>query len=140
MTRILIVDDDHLVRDMLARLMRRARYEVDTAEDGSRALSLHRDNPFDLVITDILMPEKEGLETITEFRKSFPRVKIIAISGGGRLGPVGYLKMADLLGADRTFSKPVDTAQLLGAVEELAAPPPLKSTSASGSTPASPGQ
>jgi YesN/AraC family two-component response regulator len=140
MKRILIIDDDYLVRDMLERLMRKASYDVETAEDGNRALRLHRDNPVDLVITDIIMPEKEGLETITEFRKSPSGVKIIAISGGGRIGPSSYLRMAKLLGADRTFAKPVDTAQLLSAVEELTALPPLKSISFSGSTPASQGR
>ena len=131
MKRILIIDDDYLVRDMMERLMRKACYDVETAEDGSRALRLHRDNPVDLVITDIIMPEKEGLETITEFRQSSSGVKIIAISGGGRIGPAGYLKMAKMLGADRTFAKPVDTAQLLSTVEELLAPPPVRSTSVS---------
>jgi YesN/AraC family two-component response regulator len=122
MKRLLVIDDDFFVRDMLERLMRKAGYEVETAENGDEALRLHRRNPVELVITDILMPEKEGLETITEFRKSFPGVKVIAISGGGRIGPANYLKMATLLGADRTFAKPVDTAELLSAVEELLAP------------------
>jgi len=121
MKRILIIDDDFLVRDMLERLMRKARYDVETAEDGGRALRLHRRYPVDLVITDIIMPEKEGLETIAEFRKSVPAVKIIAISGDGRIGPSSYLKMAALFGADRTFAKPVDTAQLLFTVEALLA-------------------
>ena len=140
MKRILIIDDDYLVRGMLERLMRKACYDVETAEDGNRALKLHRDNPVDLVITDIIMPEKEGLETITEFRQSSSGVKIIAISGGGRIGPAGYLKRAKMLGADRTFAKPVDTAKLLSAVQEMLVAPPLISTSSSGSTPASQGQ
>jgi len=123
MKRLLVIDDDFFVRDMLERLMRKAGYEVETAENGAEALRLHRRNPVELVITDILMPEKEGLETITEFRKSFPGVKVIAISGGGRIGPANYLKMAKLLGADRTFAKPVDTSRLLSAVEELLAQP-----------------
>ncbi len=140
MKRILIIDDDFLVRDMLERLMRKARYDVETAEDSGRAMRLHRRRPVDLVITDIIMPEKEGLETIAEFRKSAPAVKIIAISGGGRIGPSSYLRMAKMLGADRTFAKPVDTAQLLATVEELLAPPPLISISSSGNTSASQGQ
>ena len=87
MKRILIIDDDFLVRDMLERLVRKACYDVETAENGVHAMRVHRENPVDLVITDIIMPEKEGLETITELRNSFPAVKIIAISGGGRIGP-----------------------------------------------------
>jgi YesN/AraC family two-component response regulator len=122
MKRLLIVDDDFFVRDMLERLMRKAGFDVTTAENGADALKLHRSHPADLVITDIIMPEKEGLETITEFRRYFPGVKVIAISGGGRIGPANYLKMATLLGADRTFAKPVDTKQLLSAVEELLDP------------------
>jgi YesN/AraC family two-component response regulator len=122
MKRLMIIDDDYFVRDMLERLIRKAGFDVEIAEHGVEALKMHRRNPVDLVITDILMPEKEGLETITEFRRSSPGVKVIAISGGGRIGPANYLKMAKLLGADRTFAKPVDTSQLLSAVEELLAP------------------
>ena len=123
MKRILIIDDDFHVRDMLERLLRRAGYDSQLAENGVEALKIHRENPVDLVITDIIMPEKEGLEIITEFRRDYPSVKLIAISGGGRIGPANYLKMAKLLGVDRTFAKPVDTSQLLSAVEELLAPP-----------------
>ncbi len=122
MMRLMIIDDDYFVRDMLERLMRKAGFDVETAEHGAEALKMHRRNPVDLIITDILMPEKEGLETITDFRRSFPGVKVIAISGGGRIGPASYLKMAMLFGADRTFAKPVDTSQLLSAVEELLDP------------------
>jgi YesN/AraC family two-component response regulator len=119
--RILIIDDDFHVRDMLERLLRRAGYDSQLAENGVEALKMHRENPVDLVITDIIMPEKEGLEIITEFRRDYPSVKLIAISGGGRIGPANYLKMAKLLGAERTFAKPVDTSQLLSAIEELLA-------------------
>ncbi len=68
MKRVLIIDDDFYVRDMMERLLRKARYEVMTADNGARALKLHRREPADLVITDILMPEMEGLETISELR------------------------------------------------------------------------
>ena len=121
MKRILIIDDDFYVRDMMERLLRKARYDVLTADNGAQALKMHHREPVDLVITDILMPEMEGLETITELRRKPPPVKIIAISGGGRIGPASYLKMAKMLGADRIFAKPVDTAQLLATVEELLA-------------------
>jgi YesN/AraC family two-component response regulator len=120
--RILIIDDDFHVRDMMERLLRRAGYDAQLAENGVEAVKMHRENPMDLVITDIIMPEKEGLEIITEFRREYPPVKLIAISGGGRIGPANYLKMAKLLGAERTFAKPVDTSQLLSAIEELLAP------------------
>jgi YesN/AraC family two-component response regulator len=120
--RILIIDDDFHVRDMMERLLRRAGYDAQLAENGVEAVKMHRENPMDLVITDIIMPEKEGLEIITEFRRDYPAVKLIAISGGGRIGPANYLKMARLLGAERTFAKPVDTPQLLSAIKELLAP------------------
>jgi YesN/AraC family two-component response regulator len=119
--RILIIDDDFHVRDMMERLLRRAGYDAQLAENGVEAVKMHRENPMDLVITDIIMPEKEGLEIITEFRRDYPAVKLIAISGGGRIGPANYLKMARLLGAERTFAKPVDTSQLLSAIGELLA-------------------
>jgi YesN/AraC family two-component response regulator len=120
--RILIIDDDFHVRDMMERLLRRAGYDAQLAENGVEAVKMHQENPMDLLITDVIMPEKEGLEIITEFRRDYPSVKLIAISGGGRIGPANYLKMAKLLGAERTFAKPVDTSQLLSAIEELLAP------------------
>jgi DNA-binding response OmpR family regulator len=119
MSRILIVDDDPHVRQMLERVLRKADHDVETAENGKVALQVHGERPADLIVTDIIMPEKEGLETITELRKSFPAVKIIAISGGGRIGPAQYLKMAEILGADRTFSKPFNPSELIAAVEDL---------------------
>jgi DNA-binding response OmpR family regulator len=123
MSRILIVDDDPHVRQMLERVLRKADHDVETAENGKVALRVHRERPVDLVVTDIIMPEKEGLETITEFRQCFPAVKIVAISGGGRIGPAQYLKMAKVLGANRTFSKPFNPSELTAAVGELLAEP-----------------
>ena len=122
MSRILIVDDEPHVRSMLERVLRKANHDVETAENGKEALYVQKERPVDLIVTDIIMPEKEGLETITELRKFFPAVKIIAISGGGRIGPAQYLKMAAILGADRTFSKPFNPSELIAAVEELLAP------------------
>ena len=122
MSRILIVDDDPHVRQMLERVLRKADHDVETAENGKVALRVHRERPVDLVVTDIIMPEKEGLETITEFRQCFPAVKIVAISGCGRIGPAQYLKMAKVLGANRTFSKPFNPSELIAAVEEMLDP------------------
>ena len=75
--------------------------------------------PADLVITDLIMPEQEGLETITSLKKEYPGIKIIAISGGGRIGPEAYLPAAQELGADRVFSKPFDVRELAETVKEL---------------------
>jgi len=119
MVRILVVDDDKEVRGMLRQMLERAGYEVVDAPDGNVALKLYREQPTDLVITDLIMPDKEGIETIMELRRDFPDVKIIAISGGGRVGPRDYLRMAKMLGAQRIFTKPLDRLELLNAIEEL---------------------
>ena len=119
MARILIVDDDVDVLDMLGQTLEREGYEVVSAANGKEGVRLYREDPVDLVITDIIMPEKEGIETIMELKRAFPDVKIIAISGGGRVDPEGYLSMAKQLGARYTFSKPVEREDLLKAVREL---------------------
>ncbi|MBT6500704.1 MAG: response regulator [Deltaproteobacteria bacterium] len=119
MGRILIVDDDVDVLDMLGQTLEREGYEVVSAANGKEGVRLYREDPVDLVITDIIMPEKEGIETIMELKRAFPDVKIIAISGGGLVDPEGYLSMAKQLGARYTFSKPVEREDLLKAVREL---------------------
>ncbi len=117
--RILVIDDDDQMRVLLRQVMEWAGYEVMEAEDGREGMQKHRRQPADLVITDLIMPEQEGLETISLLRKEYPQTKIIAISGGGRIGPEAYLPAAQELGADRVFSKPFDVRELAGAVKEL---------------------
>ncbi len=119
MARILVIDDDAQIRDVLKQFLERAEYEVRVAPDGSAGLKLHREDPADLIITDIVMPGKEGLETIMEFRRHFPAVRIIAISGGGRIGPHDYLNTAKAMGAQKTFSKPFDPQELMAAVRDV---------------------
>ena len=120
MANILIIDDDDQFREMLRQMLERAGYEVVEASDGKEGLKLFRENQVDLVITDIFMPEKEGLEVIMEFRRNFPDKKIIAISGGYRkITPEESLKMAEAFGAKYTFKKPVDRQALLDAIKEL---------------------
>jgi CheY-like chemotaxis protein len=119
MARILVIDDDVLVLDMLYELLTREGYDVLRASNGEEGIRLYRKEPVDLIITDLIMPEKEGIETIIELRKDFPDVKIIAISGGGRIGTKDYLNMAKIFGVQRTFTKPVAREQLLGAIREL---------------------
>jgi len=104
---------------MLKEALTRAGYEVTEALDGKEGISLYLKEPIDLVITDIVMPNKEGIETIIELRQSFPEVKIIAMSGGGRIIPEDYLYMAKGLGAKRTFAKPFDLEKLLESIHEL---------------------
>jgi CheY-like chemotaxis protein len=124
MERVLIIEDDEFVQKMLKQTFERAGYYVSTAANGATGLKLYESNidltePFDVVITDLIMPGMEGIETITKLRKGNPNVKIIAISGGGRNEPEGYLYLAQKLGAARTFTKPVDRIALMQAVSEL---------------------
>jgi DNA-binding response OmpR family regulator len=117
--RILVIDDEDQPRQILQQALERAGYEVTTARDGSEGLRRFRAAPTDLVITDILMPEKEGLETIVDLRREFPAVKIIAISGGGRTGSLNFLDIAERLGAQRTLQKPFGLHEMLAVVHEL---------------------
>jgi DNA-binding NtrC family response regulator len=119
MKRILVIDDDTQMREMLRKVLERAGYEVEDAADGKIGTKIHRQEPVDLVVTDLIMPEKEGIETIREFRRDFPQLKIIAISGGGRIGANGYLSMAKTMGAHRIFSKPFDLKTFSETVKEL---------------------
>ena len=117
--RILIIDDEVQIREMLDQMLTREGYDVVSAPNGKVGMKLCRENPVDLIITDIIMPEKDGIEMILELRHDFSDLKIIAISGGGRLGPDGYLEMAQKLGAHKTFFKPFNRREILDAVEEL---------------------
>ncbi len=119
MARILIVDDDEQVRNVFHRLFENESFEVHEAADGNEALESIRRFPADIVITDIVMPEKEGFQTIRELRREFPALKIIAVSGGGLLDPGLYLECAKQIGASYAFSKPVDRNVLLDAVRKL---------------------
>ncbi len=117
--RILVIDDDEQMRVLLRQVMEWAGYEVIEATNGRQGMRQQRKTPADLVITDLIMPEQEGLETISRMRKEFAGIKIIAISGGGRIGPEAYLPAARELGADRVFCKPFDVQELVTAVKEL---------------------
>jgi DNA-binding response OmpR family regulator len=104
---------------MLQKVLEHAGYEVETASNGKTGLKLYRENPSDLIITDLVMPEKEGLETIMELRRTTPSVKILAISGGGRLKPHVNLVMAEKLGAAKSVAKPFSHQEILDAVAEI---------------------
>ena len=121
MARILIIDDEDELRSMLRRMLEQAGHEVTEAVNGAEGIKLYeRDQP-DLIITDIIMPEKEGVETIIALRQADPNLPIIAISGGGRLEATDFLTMAKKLGARHTLSKPFRRDQLLEAVGECLA-------------------
>ena len=116
MANILIADDQEKIRQMLKSLFEQYDYTVSVAENGKEALNLFRSQTFDLVITDIIMPDMEGIETIRELKKLDPKIKIIAMSGGGSVRAMEYLRMAGMLGALRTIEKPFDVRTMLDAV------------------------
>ena len=128
MIAVLVVDDDPLVRKMLRLTLEQSGFDVRTAENGRAASQQMEERPAQVVVMDIVMPEQEGLETTAEFRERWPGTKIIAISGGARLGPTGQvrleasqnLRLAHRLGAHQTFSKPIDNNQLIAAIRQLA--------------------
>lgn len=121
MGRILLIDDDIQVQKMLRQKLERKGHDVVVASDGNAALTMFRENPTDLIVTDLIMPEKDGVETISELRKEFPDIKIIAISGGGRVSSSIYLEIAKTMGANYIFSKPLDMDKMFDAIDTLLA-------------------
>ena len=121
MAKILVIDDDPLVRNTILRILRASGFEVVAAEDGLRGMKVFRSEAPDLVITDIIMPDQEGIQTIIEMRRERPNAKIIAISGGGRVANADFLSMARSLGADSVVAKPFTPAQLVSRVDECLA-------------------
>ena len=121
MANILLVDDEPLVVDTLSSAMESKGHTVVTASNGIEGLRRFVEGRFDLVITDIIMPDKEGIGLIMEMRRVLPTVKIIAISGGGRTGNVEFLKMAVELGAVATLKKPIRLAEFFNVLNECLA-------------------
>jgi DNA-binding NtrC family response regulator len=115
--RILVVDDDAGIRRTLTMLLTKAGYEVAQAADGSEAIRLWRDRGGDLVITDLHMPEKDGIQTIIELLSHSPGVRIIAMSGGGQTKRLDLLGNATLLGAVLTIEKPFTIAEMMAVVD-----------------------
>lgn len=129
MARVLLIDDDELVLAMLQSALLAAGHEVITAGDGDQGLRALRRQPVDIIVTDIIMPGKEGIETIIEVRRLSPTIPIIAMSGGGLHAGRLYLEAAARLGATRTLSKPFSPKKLLQEIEAclregLGSPPP----------------
>ena len=119
MAKILVLDDEPSILLMIKKMLEKAGHEVDIALNGREGMLLFEKNKPDLLISDIIMPEKEGLETIFELRRLYPDLKIIAISGGGRIGPDVYLPGAKLLGANMVFQKPLNQKEFVNAVNQL---------------------
>jgi CheY-like chemotaxis protein len=119
--KILLVDDDAFLRALTCKALEKAGYEVTVAVDGGEAVKKATEDNFDLLITDIFMPVKEGLEVIQEIRAMHPAIKIIAISLDGPTGFSTFLKMAIVFGAQGCLEKPFSPEQLLAKVAEVTA-------------------
>jgi DNA-binding response OmpR family regulator len=115
--RILIIDDEEPLRLLIRRILETSEHDVTEAPDGRAGLATFQAQPFDAVVTDIVMPETEGAETILKLRRLDKDVRIVAISGGGTLMSLDLLKLARSLGADATLPKPFTAQELLACVE-----------------------
>jgi len=119
MAGILIVEDDKDLREMLKISLTRKRFTVLEAVNGKEAILYFKPLVTDLVITDLIMPEEDGLKVIMKLREIKPEIKVVAISGGGKAGPGNYLNLAKALGADLIVSKPFSVNDLISKIEEL---------------------
>ncbi len=122
MRRILVIDDDAQLRELFRIALERAGFSVDLAADGAQGLKMCAESDYRVVVTDIVMPDKEGLETILELRRKHPAARIIAISGGGRNAPELYLDAARSFGAELCLQKPIPMEKLVEAVRGLSEP------------------
>lgn len=121
MTTLLVVDDDEGIQKFLGLFLKKHGFDIITAYDGDEALKVYnRSNP-DIVILDLIMPKKEGIETILDIKKSNPDAKVIAISGGGKNDGMLYLEMAKKMGAVSAFEKPLNKEKLLATINEISA-------------------
>ncbi len=118
----MIVEDQAEFREMLKEALLRRKYSIIVASDGKEAMLKFKASVVDLVVTDILMPEEDGLKVIMKLKEIKPGIKIIAISGGGKAGPGNYLNLAKALGADDILSKPFSLNTLISRIEELLNP------------------
>ncbi len=117
---VLVIDDDPDVRQMICEMLEDDGYLTFQAGNGIEGIDTLRKNPeIGIIVTDLLMPEKEGIETITEIRRDLPDIRILAISGGGLCMPENYLNLAKAMGANATLSKPFGRNELLRALENL---------------------
>jgi CheY-like chemotaxis protein len=119
MPGVLIVEDDKELREMLKMSLLRRGFAVQEAENGKEAISHFKPLITDLVVTDLIMPEEDGIKVVITLRELKPSIKIIAISGGGKVGPGSYLNLAKALGADAVYSKPFSIKDLIVKIEQL---------------------
>jgi DNA-binding response OmpR family regulator len=119
MPGVLIVEDDKELREMLRLSLSRRNFTVFEADNGKSAIAHFKPTITDLVVTDLIMPEEDGLKVVIKLRELKPSIKIIAISGGGKVGPGSYLNLAKALGADAIYSKPFSINDLIAKIEQL---------------------
>lgn len=119
--RVLVVDDNPDMRAFICIALERAGFETAVAGDGERALALQNRQPADVLITDIYMPELDGLELIQQFKARFPRTQVVAMSGGGTVARANFLHVAAEIGAQAVLHKPFATETLVKTVQGLAA-------------------
>jgi len=117
--KILVIDDEKDIRDLICKILDKNGYYAQSAENGKQGMIYQQKEKFDIIITDIFMPEKEGIETIIDLKKRYPDIKIIAISGGTRGGTADYLEMAKQFGADYSFHKPFNVNEVVKIVKEF---------------------
>ena len=123
MPRILVIDDEQLLRSTVVTILTRAGFSVEDASDGQAGIAMFHKNPPDIVLTDIFMPNRDGIEIIKELKQSSPRTKIIAMTGGGHLRMMEIASAAKVLGADHVLDKPFESESLLAAVNAVLGSP-----------------
>ncbi len=119
MADIVVVEDNTDLRQIIAHILTKAGHSVTEACDGSEILEILAKQPADIVLTDIVMPNQEGIQTIVQIRRHYPHLKIIGMSSGGSEGEGYYLEMAREFGANATLAKPFPKGKLLETVEAL---------------------
>jgi len=127
MPRILVIDDEQLLRSTVVTILTRAGFSVEEASDGQAGIAMFHKNPPDVVLTDIFMPNRDGIEIIKELKHSNSQTRIIAMTGGGHLRMMEIASAAKVLGADHVLDKPFDSESLLAAINAvLITPPPTR--------------
>ena len=120
MARILVIDDNDDLRELMKVILEQSGYEVELAEDGQAGLAVQRARPADIVITDIFMPNQDGIETIAQFRRDFPQLKLIVMSGDAKLvKDSAHFLTAREMGAHGVLSKPFDEDELLRVIRDV---------------------
>ncbi len=116
MRSILVIDDEEMIRSLLVTMLTRSGFNVEEASDGQAGMALFHKHPTDLVITDVFMPNKDGIEVVMQLKDSYPNLKIIAMTGGGQTGMVQIGSAAKMLGAEYVLHKPFENGSLLATV------------------------